>query len=388
LSGGPSRKSRTRTRRTGRIVTACVLIAVTSGSCTSPRVSPNRGRGATSLYSVSAVSGRNAWAVGRHGQDTSILHWDGTRWSRVTSPNLGSAFNDLHGVSIVSSTDVWAVGDASYDNNSLILHWDGTRWSRVTSPNPASDSNELSGVSATSATEAWAVGGEGTSFGPGYRPLILHWDGNTWSRVMSSNPSQGGEFLFDVSAQSAADAWAVGYDEIEGVHETLLLHWDGTGWSRVISPNPGSGWNELVGVSAVSPTDAWAVGNSNDLATPVNDTLILHWDGTRWSRVKSPSPGSDFNTLTGVSATSATDAWAVGIYRDQTGIGHTLILHWDGTRWSQVKSPNPGSEYGGLESVTAVSPKDAWAVGDYQDHALILHWDGTRWSQSGFHRDL
>jgi len=117
LSAGPSRKSRTRTRRTGRIATACVLIAVTGGSCTSSSVSPNPRRTptyATSLYGVSAVSGRNAWAVGRHGDDTSILHWDGTRWSRVTSPNLGSDFNELHGVSVVSTTDGWAVGDADY----------------------------------------------------------------------------------------------------------------------------------------------------------------------------------------------------------------------------------------------------------------------------------
>jgi len=243
---------------------------------------------ATSLYSVSAVSGRNAWAVGRHGDDTSILHWDGTRWSRVTSPNLGSDFNELDGVSAVSSTDVWAVGEADYSS------------------------------------------------------------------------------------------------------DTLILHWDGTGWSRVLSPNPGSGSNELHGVSAVSPTDAWAVGDSRGLTTPVHETLILHWNGTRWSHVKSPNPSSEFNTLTGVSAVSPTDAWAVGLYWDQAGIGHSMVLHWDGTRWSQVKSPNLGSEHTSLSSVIAVSPKDVWAVGDYQEagiHALVLHWDGTNWSQADVRRD-
>jgi hypothetical protein len=133
------------------------LVAVTSWSCTSSRVCPDPGRAptyATSLYSVSAASGRNAWAVGRHGDDTSILHWDGTRWSRVTSPNLGSDFNELDGVSVVSSTDVWAVGDADYSSDTLILHWDGTHWSRVTSPNPGSVFNGVSGVSAVSPTEA------------------------------------------------------------------------------------------------------------------------------------------------------------------------------------------------------------------------------------------
>jgi len=207
---------------------------------------------------------------------------------------------------------------------------------------------------------------------------------------MSPNPSYGSNFLFDVSAESAADAWAVGWHDIPSEHETLILHWDGTGWSRVLSPNPGSGSNELHGVSAVSPTDAWAVGDSRGLTTPVHETLILHWNGTRWSHVKSPNPSSEFNTLTGVSAVSPTDAWAVGLYWDQAGIGHSMVLHWDGTRWSQVKSPNLGSEHTSLSSVIAVSPKDVWAVGDYQEagiHALVLHWDGTNWSQADVRRD-
>jgi hypothetical protein len=91
-----------------------------------------------------------------------------------------------------------------------------------------------------------------------------------------------------------------------------------------------------------------------------------------------------------VSATSPTDAWAVGLYWDQAGINHALVLHWDGTSWSQVKTPNPRSIRSSLDSVTAVSPKNVWAVGDYQEagvHALVLDWDGTRWSQVDVHRD-
>src|SRR2546430_11599041 len=42
-----------------------------------------------------------------------------------------------------------------------------------------------------------------------------------------------------------------------------------------------------------------------------NKTLILHWNGTTWAHVPSPNPAS-FNNLTGVTATSASNAWAVG----------------------------------------------------------------------------
>jgi len=76
------------------------------------------------------------------------------------------------------------------------------------------------------------------------------------------------------------------------------------------------------------------------------------------------SPAASFTTggrLNGVAATSATNAWAVGA----TTSGKTLILHWNGTRWTQVTSPSPSSaKYGNdLSAVTATSASSAWAVG-------------------------
>jgi hypothetical protein len=203
LSAGPRRTSRK--RRVGRIAAGCVLIAgtVASGSCTSSRLNQNERRDATTppnatvLNGVSAVSAEDARAVGQVDLATTteaqIVHWDGTRWSRVSNPNVSSDFYSLSGVSAVSPTDAWAVGDSEYGDETLIVHWDGTRWSRVTSPNRGSVSNGLSGVSAVSPTDAWAVGGAGSFPGPGpyvrTTTLILHWDGNTWSQVVSPNPS-------------------------------------------------------------------------------------------------------------------------------------------------------------------------------------------------------
>jgi hypothetical protein len=39
-------------------------------------------------------------------------------------------------------------------------------------------------------------------------------------------------------------------------------------------------------------------------------------------------------TLGGVSATSATDAWAVGDQCPSCGNPGTLIMHWNGTAWT------------------------------------------------------
>src|SRR6185437_6051540 len=60
----------------------------------------------------------------------------------------------------------------------------------------------------------------------------------------------------------------------------------------------------------------------------------------------------------------------------------TFILHWDGRTWTRVPSPNPGSG-GLLFAVDAMSPANALAVGEEaqpdQLTTLALHWDGKAW---------
>ena len=63
-------------------------------------------------------------------------------------------------------------------------------------------------------------------------------------------------FLSRVSAVSASDAWAVG--TVGNPSEPLIVHWDGTGWSKVTSPNVPTA--ELSGVSMVSAADGWRWG--------------------------------------------------------------------------------------------------------------------------------
>src|SRR5438874_12531466 len=71
------------------------------------------------------------------------------------------------------------------------------------------------------------------------------------------------------------------------------------------------------------------------------NTLILHWDGTTWSLVGSPNVAL-YNQLRAVSAESAQNVWAVGYYYVPQRGQQTLIEHWDGTAWSVVPSPNVG----------------------------------------------
>jgi hypothetical protein len=185
-------------------------------------------------------------------------------------------------------------------------------------------------------------------------------------------------------------AWAVGYVDVGSGH-TAVQRWDGHQWAAVPTPGLGGESSEFNGVSASSAEDAWAVGLTSTVPDPngapasgyTDSSLIEHWDGARWSALEAaarPRLSSASADLQGVAAISATSAWAVG--RDG---GTALIEHWDGARWSVSPNPDLNSDKSGgaLFGVVAVSPADVWAVGENsvaaKDSCLIEHWDGASW---------
>jgi Carboxypeptidase regulatory-like domain len=161
-------------------------------------------------------------------------------------------------------------------------------------------------------------------------------------------------------------------------------------WGVVSSPNRGTKENELAGLAVIASDDIWAVGRYNSGRPPTvtgRDTLALHWNGTAWAGVPTPNPtwsGADFFTLEDTAAVSPTDVWSVGYAEDFASLkSTTLVERWNGSAWTIVPSPNPGGSNlpNTLSSVAVASSNDIWAVGGagYPEQALILRWNGSRW---------
>jgi len=149
----------------------------------------------------------------------------------------------------------------------------------------------------------------------------------------------------------------------------LIEHWDGAVWSVVPSPNPSVYGSALNAVVAVSTNDVWAVGNY-DPGSANYETLTMHWNGTTWSVISSPNLGNASEPY-GVAAVSANDVWAVGYYYSDAG-AQTLAIHWNGTTWGVVFSPSPGTGGNYLHGVDAASADDVWAVGYQHDTDAII----------------
>src|SRR6266516_976071 len=213
---------------------------------------------------------------------------------------------------------------------------------------------------------------------------------STFRKVATPNPSSSGNELSDVAAISSTDVWAVGTDEGDNTipSKTLAEHWNGTAWSVVATPNPGSNpscagnnGNVLHAVSAVSTSDVWAVGTF--WSCSLFKTMALHWNGTVWSVVSTPNPGANnYNELYDVVAVASNDVWAVGYYYAGQGeAARTLTEHWNGSKWSVVSSPNVGTT-STISAITSVSPGELWAVGytysmkSDRTTPLVLHYTG------------
>ena len=303
-----------------------------------------------SLNGVAALSANDIWVIGdnpirRPPRPQALFkHWNGSQWVIYPDPASETQTVSLRAIAAASPSDVWVVGGVEGSLQPLIQHWNGSRWSVVPSPT-IGDESHLVAVTAISKNDVWAVGNYSPS-GPAEQTLIEHWNGTRWSMIPSPHLELG-SWLSQVKSVSANNIWAVGSFTDGFQVQTLILHWDGSQWTVVKSPNPGKARNELSSVTVVSASDIWAVGSLSNSThgLTVEETLTLHWDGSRWSVVKNPGLGnSSSNSLSDVAALSASDVWAVGYETDINGHSQKLIEHWDGTRWSDVKSPGPATD--------------------------------------------
>jgi hypothetical protein len=154
----------------------------------------------------------------------------------------------------------------------------------------------------------------------------------------------------------------------------------GSGWqSQTIAEHPvGLPAFEPIATSALSPSDVWVVGNP-PYGSPDQQATVLHWDGTRWSQV--PLPPTKTSFLTSVVAVSTDDVWAVG---SDAHLGNRpRILHWDGHAGKRFPTPRLAGASAYLYALSADSSSDVWAVGEKtigaHVRALVEHWDGTSW---------
>jgi hypothetical protein len=319
---------------------------------------------------IAAIAKNDMWVVGNRAARAGVIttgaeHWNGSSWSLSPTPNIGTGHNALNGVDASASNDVWAVGYSEHGGGykTLIEHWDGGNWSVVTSPNVGSNpNNTLTGVDALSRTNAWAVGSYRTA--TSRKTLIQRWNGTSWQRVSSPNPSTLSNSLLGVAAVGPKDIWAVGWKSTSNGLRSLILRRNGTSWKEVAVPKVGTGDNVLTDISTASANDVWATGYYVDGAQ--YKTLTLHYNGSTWSHVPSRNGVDGTSILRGIGAFSSTNTWAVGFsYRADLHRYVAATQRWDGSSWSAFPSAissNGTTDSEMLSVAKAPDTSQVWAI--------------------------
>jgi hypothetical protein len=284
-----------------------------------------------------------------------VRHWDGKAWRVLTAPGayINSPLDQgVAAVTATSASNAWVLaarGSESVDHTDA-LHWTGRRWAAPVRLNAA-----IQAAVAPSATQLWAFGQSDVDGQPGY---FAHFNGRAWTH--GSFPLSGTA----AAGRSASDVW-VGGDTAKGLG---IEHWDGHRWHVSALPNLGLGsgsalqlFADIFGIVDLGLDNVWAdIGVLNATGANPPGTIILHWNGKAWSRVKFPYVG---DALTPVAYDGHGGIWLA----TAAGSGNKVTLwfdHYSGGHWTRVKVPSREGDQPEMDNLSWIpGTHSLWATG-------------------------
>lgn len=276
------------------------------------------------VLSISGRSSTDVYAVGGDASDGHgplVLHYDGTKWTRIDS---GVSSGALWWISVTPiDGDFYIAGE-----NGVILQFDpgNGQFTRQTTPD---STTTLFGIWGASATNLWAVGGNTEN-----QAVVWHYDGHMWTAQDVSTVVPSGV------PTTLNKVWGSGVNDVYAVGETgIILHNGGSGWSLVPSTTDNSLFTVHGNGSIVAAVGGFQVGQ------------IVEKDGTGPFAARAPSTAPRLN---GIFVPPSGDAIAVGV--------NLAVVARSASGWATVdegSDPNLRDFHG-----VWIDPDDGiWAVG-------------------------
>ena len=221
---------------------------------------------------------------------------------------------------------MWAAGDGSVggDARALVLHWNGTRWTKVGFPTVIDGHNFLEGMAAAGPNDVWIAmqlrGSSGRD-----RVATFHRVGTTWDRVPFTQPTSGDTDPRALVALGHNSIWMTGFYEDTGADVSLFEHWNGTDWTQFDGENPTSSVFPE-GIAALGPHAVYAFGSFDDGAA--SNSMVERFNGTAWHRLASQDVGGADRTVynggAAVSAGSVRRVFGAG-FSESGGVRSSLV---------------------------------------------------------------
>jgi hypothetical protein len=301
------------------------------------------------IWSVSASGAANAWAVGQSSNTSCDMclftaHWNGTKWQTIAPPNaLLGQVNRITGNAAVAATSgqrawVFAWGEYAELGTSQLsaIEWTGTSWSAVHNfPSPVPGEPTLGTATASGPADVWCFGNTGSS---GQTPWTVHYNGKSWSSV--ALPVS----VAHASGNPAAGDWITGTLSAKP-NRAAVMHWSKGAWRNVPLPAitvPKGAHLAPSFIDAVTPANVWtSFVISPNTGTGPSTTLVLHWNGSAWSKVPVPRGVSVY----GLAGDGHGGAWVASYKVNKPGVylAGLVMYHYSGGAWTHVTVPvKPG----------------------------------------------
>ena len=204
---------------------------------------------------------------------------------------------------------VYMVGDAG-----TVTVFDGISFTQL---NPPTD-KALFGISILAPNDIWIAGGDGYAEESINEPVILHYDGQTWTEHTGPNYFDSGYTCNDIYASGSDDIWVL------ADMGTWIWHYDGMNWDWDMT-TPAGTYGNYNSIYGFGPDDIYAVGTHGQ---------IIHYNGSTWTlenQEESPDPYFTSNLLFAVWGTDPDNVYAAGNY------GQAYKRNSDGT-WTSITS--------------------------------------------------
>ncbi len=282
----------------------------------------------------------------------------------------------LNAVTAISSRDAWAVGVAGPSTGDIVVHWNGANWQQVAVPSRVmAKVSVLDSVGATSDRNVWAFDLSGD---------YLRFNGSTWTagRAPTFRGGKNGLLIASGVAVGAHDAWLFGFDSTPSKFISYAAQFNGSTWRAMSLPAP-TGQYGILDASAVSASDIWAVVEGGPGQRTANG--LMHWNGRRWFSVTLPAYLARGTNLASVLALPGGDVWvAGGIPSGHNDWGVTAL--WNGHAWTVDKLPSdPATKQDVISDLVPDGAGGVWAMGFTPESCAgpMWHFSARVWTDTG-----
>ncbi len=320
------------------------------------------------FYALWGDSDQNIYAVGKAVSESdicrgiddprcitkgAIYHFNGNKWE----PMKSGAFHPLYDIEGKGPNDIFAVGEEG-----TIVHYDGHYWHVMDS----GTDEDLSFISTAQNGDLFAVSSRGT---------IFLYDGYRWRRYREgpfwgSDSTEGSVSLIrGDSKENICVEWS--HRDFHNGNQVVIdgyYHYNGLTWEHAESCE----FQDKIEFEKIYDQEylieknrlnaVWGI-NENDIFTVGGNGMILHYDGTGWTETWSPTEAH----LKDIHGSGRENLYAVG----DAG----TILFYDGFTWQEMSS----GILADLNALYVASENFAVAVGD---NGVVLQYDGSNWFEA------